>query len=95
MGKGHGTDKAIVAGLLGLAPDDSRLRNEMEKSECSREEILEEMHSNLIVMRESIERGLDVSEKPHGLFTGGDAIKLMSYAKQSSMGADIEEKNGE
>ena len=24
-GKGHGTDKAIVAGLLGFAPDDSRL----------------------------------------------------------------------
>lgn len=29
-GKGHGTDKAIVAGLLGLAPDDSRLRNALQ-----------------------------------------------------------------
>lgn len=29
-GKGHGTDKAIVAGLLGFAPDDSRLRNALE-----------------------------------------------------------------
>lgn len=29
-GKGHGTDKAVVAGLLGLAPDDSRLRNSLE-----------------------------------------------------------------
>ena len=26
-GRGHGTDKAIVAGLLGFAPDDTRLRN--------------------------------------------------------------------
>lgn len=26
-GKGHGTDKAVVAGLLGFAPDDSRLRD--------------------------------------------------------------------
>lgn len=25
-GRGHGTDKAIIAGLLGFAPDDSRLR---------------------------------------------------------------------
>ena len=25
-GKGHGTDKAVVAGLLGCAPDDDRLR---------------------------------------------------------------------
>lgn len=25
-GKGHGTDKALVAGLLGMAPDDIRLR---------------------------------------------------------------------
>ena len=26
-GRGHGTDKAIVAGLLGFAPDDTRLRD--------------------------------------------------------------------
>ena len=26
-GKGHGTDKAIIAGLLGFAPDDLRIRN--------------------------------------------------------------------
>jgi L-serine dehydratase len=25
--KGHGTDKAVVAGILGLSPDDSRIRN--------------------------------------------------------------------
>lgn len=29
-GKGHGTDRAIVAGLLGFAPDDSRIRNSLE-----------------------------------------------------------------
>ncbi|MHA1303158.1 MAG: L-serine ammonia-lyase, iron-sulfur-dependent subunit beta [Candidatus Heimdallarchaeaceae archaeon] len=28
--KGHGTDRAIVAGLLGLKPDDERLRNSFE-----------------------------------------------------------------
>lgn len=29
-GRGHGTDKAIVAGLLGFAPDDGRLRHALE-----------------------------------------------------------------
>jgi len=28
--KGHGTDKAIIAGLLGFAPDDLRIRNSLE-----------------------------------------------------------------
>ena len=29
-GKGHGTDKAIIAGLLGMSPDDERIRDSME-----------------------------------------------------------------
>ena len=29
-GRGHGTDKAIVAGLLGFAPDDTRLRDALD-----------------------------------------------------------------
>lgn len=85
----HGKDLWMISRREKIPISEIMLRNEMEKSECSREEILGEMHSNLIVMRESIERGLDASEKPHGLFTGGDAIKLMSFAKQSSMGADM------
>ena len=28
-GRGHGTDKALIAGILGLAPDDARLRYSM------------------------------------------------------------------
>ena len=28
--KGHGTDKALIAGLLGFAPDDLRIRNSLE-----------------------------------------------------------------
>lgn len=28
-GRGHGTDKAIVAGILGMEPDDERLRYSM------------------------------------------------------------------
>lgn len=28
--KGHGTDKAIIAGLLGMSPDDERIKDSME-----------------------------------------------------------------
>lgn len=38
-GRGHGTDKAIVAGLLGFAPDDSRLRNSLELAEEQEKDI--------------------------------------------------------
>ena len=31
-GKGHGTDKAIIAGLLGFAPDDLRIRNASQEA---------------------------------------------------------------
>ena len=31
-GKGHGTDKALIAGLLGMLPDDMRIRSAAEES---------------------------------------------------------------
>lgn len=33
--KGHGTDKALAAGILGMNPDDERLRNAIEIAEAS------------------------------------------------------------
>ena len=35
-GKGHGTNKAIVAGLLGMQPDDMRIPHSMEIAEKKR-----------------------------------------------------------
>ena len=32
-GRGHGTDRAIVAGLLGMLPDDDRVPYSMEEAE--------------------------------------------------------------
>jgi len=32
-GEGHGTDKALVAGLLGFRPDDERIRNALQIAE--------------------------------------------------------------
>ncbi|ADL08533.1 L-serine ammonia-lyase, iron-sulfur-dependent subunit beta [Thermosediminibacter oceani] len=31
-GRGHGTDKALIAGLLGFAPDDERIRTSFEEA---------------------------------------------------------------
>src|SRR6056297_488157 len=49
---GHGTDKAIIGGLLGFLPDDQRLRNSFELAaaeamEFSLEDVkLREVHPN-------------------------------------------------
>ncbi|MCL2421134.1 MAG: L-serine ammonia-lyase, iron-sulfur-dependent subunit beta [Defluviitaleaceae bacterium] len=54
--KGHGSDKAIVAGLLGFKPDDMRIRDSLKLAETSGlsytiEEIdLENAHPNTIVL---------------------------------------------
>lgn len=50
--RGHGTDKALVAGILGLAPDDERLRGSLALAEeaglsvAIREAELENAHPN-------------------------------------------------
>lgn len=38
-GKGHGTDKALVAGLLGMEPDDYRIPNSLELAKLERLDI--------------------------------------------------------
>jgi L-serine dehydratase len=56
-GKGHGTDRAIVAGLLGLRPDDPNVRRAFELAqeqglayEISAESLMENMHPNTAKM---------------------------------------------
>lgn len=44
-GRGHGTDRAIVAGLLGFEADDSRLRNAMELAKEQKKDITVEFSS--------------------------------------------------
>lgn len=90
-GFNHGEDLRKISQREKISISEIMVRNEMEKSERSRKEILDEMYSNLAVMRESIEKGLDTGETHHGFFTGGDGIKLMSFAEQSCMGTDMAE----
>jgi L-serine dehydratase len=61
-GEGHGTDKAIVAGLMGFRPDDDRIRTALEIAEregldykFEKTTIDEEAHPNTV--RVTIERG--------------------------------------
>jgi L-serine dehydratase len=61
-GEGHGTDKAIVAGLMGFRPDDDRIRNALEIAErdglaytFDKTTLDEEAHPNTV--RITLERG--------------------------------------
>lgn len=85
----HGADLCAISHREQIPISEIMLRNEMEKSERTRESILEEMYSNLTVMRESIQNGLNAEEIHRGIFTGGDAVKLMSFAGKSNMGEDM------
>jgi L-serine dehydratase len=61
-GEGHGTDKALVAGLMGFRPDDDRIRTALEIAEregldytFEKTTLDEEAHPNTV--RLSLERG--------------------------------------
>src|ERR1043165_2093260 len=61
-GEGHGTDKAIVGGLMGFRPDDDRLRTSLEIAEregldyrFEKTTIAEDAHPNTV--RITLERG--------------------------------------
>jgi L-serine dehydratase len=61
-GEGHGTDKAIVAGLMGFRPDDDRIRTALEIAErdgleykFEKTTLDDEVHPNTV--RISLERG--------------------------------------
>lgn len=61
-GEGHGTDKAIAAGLMGFKPDDDRIRNALEIAEhdgldyaFEKTTLDDELHPNTV--RITLERG--------------------------------------
>lgn len=50
-----------------------------------------DLRSNLQVMQTSITKGLDPENLHHGVFTGGDAVKLNHFAASSNMGREMAE----
>jgi L-serine dehydratase len=56
------------------------IRQEIEVTGLSREQIIEKMDTNLAVMERAVERGLN-GVKSHSGLTGGDAVLLQQYIK--------------
>ena len=81
-GAGHGTDKAIVAGLLGLKPDDPNIPTSFQLAREARMEVhiqtvdLRDAHPNTAVMTLIGERGRTVVVNASSL--GGGRIRVNS-----------------
>jgi len=79
--RGHGTDKALVAGILGMKPDDGRLRNSMEIAQKEQVEItfLEEEvdggHPNTVLLEMEGQTGKQASMKAASV--GGGNVMVM------------------
>ncbi len=79
-GRGHGTDRAIVAGLLGKLPDDDRVPYSMEEAEKQNvkvtfgEATLKEAHPNSVVLQMKGKSGRELEVVAASL--GGGRIKI-------------------
>jgi L-serine dehydratase len=58
-------------------------REEKIDTDHTREEILGEMHKNLAVMRESVQRGLTEKVESVSGLSGGEAMRLFQYGKHN------------
>ena len=65
------------------------IRREMERSEESREKIVNEMYLNLKVMEKSIHIGLEENQQTMTGLAGNNAEKLYAYADKANMGQDM------
>lgn len=79
--KGHGTDKALVGGILGFQPDDARIKNSFElaeeqgvKFEFIKTDLGENAHPNTVKMEMTLEDG--TKSEVMGASIGGGNIKL-------------------
>ena len=79
--KGHGTDKALVGGILGFNPDDARIKHSFElakeqgvKFEFIKTDLGENVHPNAVKMEMILEDGSKSSVM--GASIGGGNIKL-------------------
>ena len=79
--KGHGTDRALVAGILGMEPSDERLRNSIDIAKDAgikflfKEADLGDVHPNTVkfIMRTSDEKYCEVM----GSSIGGGSIQII------------------
>lgn len=79
--KGHGTDKALVGGILGFQPDDARIKNSFEladeqgvKFEFIKTDLGTSVHPNTVKIEMLLEDG--TTSNVMGASIGGGNIKL-------------------
>jgi L-serine dehydratase len=79
--RGHGTDKALVGGILGFAPDDAQIRNSFDialergvKFEFLKVDLGADEHPNAVKILMELEDGSNMEIK--GASIGGGNIKL-------------------
>ncbi|HJD46325.1 MAG TPA: L-serine ammonia-lyase, iron-sulfur-dependent subunit beta [Candidatus Mediterraneibacter norfolkensis] len=91
-GKGHGTDKAVIAGLLGMKPDDMRIPEsfavaEKEKLSFSFESVrLPEAHPNTAVLDVTGDAGREITVQASSLGGGRIMIEKLDGTEVSFMG---------
>ena len=79
-GKGHGTDRAIIAGLLGMHPEDERIPNSFQVAkECGMEFTvagieLRDAHPNSVLLKLTGEHGRELEVQAASL--GGGRIRI-------------------
>lgn len=81
-GRGHGTDRAIVAGLLGMGPDDERIPRSLELAQAQGMEVtfgaadLKDAHVNSVLLRLTGRSGKTMEVVGQSL--GGSVINIQS-----------------
>ena len=73
----------------GITIAEATIRHEMEKSERSYDDIINEMFENLMVMQKSIELGLTNKQQTMTGLAGVNAEKLYVFAPDANMGTDM------
>ncbi len=88
--KGHGTDKALIAGILGLTPEDSRIRSSIELADAQglavkiTTGVLEGAHPNSVAITLTGDTGNQVSLEAASV--GGGNVRI---TKINQMSVDI------
>ena len=93
-GAGHGTDRALVAGLLGMRPDDARLPRSFELAQQAGmavqvgKTVLRGVHPNTVLLRVEDGRGRKMEVVASSL--GGGRVKVCSIdAMEASFSGDL------
>lgn len=82
--KGHGTDKAVIAGLLGMSPDDERIRNSMQLASQSGLQytittgVIRDAHPNTVLIKATGINGRRISVVGSSIGGGNILIKRIN-----------------